>query len=69
MFKHQKILYNPNEKSVPVPIIGHSNEVIIPVSLAKPMYKSLKNNDPFTPRVYKRLKYLFNHTVVRKNHN
>lgn len=64
MYKHQKIKYNPNEKSVGVPILAHSNEVIIPVSLAKVMHKSLKNNDPFQPIVYKRLKHLFSHTVV-----
>lgn len=64
MYRHEKIKYNPNEKSIGVPILGHTNEVIIPVPLAKQMYKSLKNNDPFQPRVYKRLKYLFSHTVV-----
>jgi len=67
MFKHKKVRLNLKERSVAVPIIGHSNEVILPVPLVKTMYKSLKRNDPFQPKVYKKLKYLFSHTVVPKN--
>jgi hypothetical protein len=65
MFKHKKIKYNPDTPSVGVPIIAHANEVILPVPVAKRIYKRLKDNDPFTPGIYKKLKYLFSHTVVK----
>ncbi len=67
MFVHKKVGYNLKDKSsVAVPIIAHSNEVVIPVNLAHRMYRKLKNNEPFTPPIYKRLNHLFTHTVVRK---
>jgi hypothetical protein len=67
MFVHKKVGYNPNAKSVPVPIIGHSNEIVIPVNLAKRMYAKLENYDPFTVPIYNRLRHLFTHTVVKKS--
>lgn len=66
MFVHKKVGFNPNTRSVPVPIIGHSNEVVIPVSLARTMYAKLKEYDPFTRPIYNRLRHLFTHTVVKK---
>jgi len=66
MFVHKKVKYNPYSKSVPVPIIGHTNEVVIPVSLAKKMHGKLQKYDPFTRPIYNRLRFLFGHTVVRR---
>jgi len=49
-----------------VPIIGHSNEVVIPVHLAERMYPKLKKKEPFDKPIYDKLKFLFEHTVVPK---
>jgi hypothetical protein len=66
MFTHKKVGYRLGERSVPVPIIGHSNEVVIPVNLAERMYPLLQQKQPFDNKIYNRLKYLFEHTVVKK---
>lgn len=66
MFKHKKVGYRLGERSVAVPIIGHSNEVVIPVKLAERMYPLLKADQPFDKRIYDRLQFLFEHTVVKK---
>jgi hypothetical protein len=66
MFKHKKVGYRLGERSVPVPIMGHSNEVVIPVKLAERMYPKLKSNKPFDKRIYDKLEFLFEHTVVPK---
>jgi hypothetical protein len=64
MFTHKKVGYRLGERSVAVPIIGHSNEVVIPVHLAERMYPKLKRKEPFDKRIYDKLKFLFEHTVV-----
>lgn len=64
MFKHKKVGYRLGERSVAVPIIGHSNEVVIPVHLAERMYPKLKKKEPFDKPIYDKLKFLFEHTVV-----
>jgi len=66
MFTHKKVGYRLGERSVAVPIIGHSNEVVIPVPLAKQMYPLLQRHVPFDKKIYNRLKFLFEHTVVKK---
>jgi hypothetical protein len=64
MYRHKKITYNPDEKSVPVPILAHSNEVVIPVPVAKRIHSKLVSNQPFDTGIYKSLKHLFSHTPV-----
>jgi hypothetical protein len=66
MFTHKKVGYRLGERSVAVPIMGHSNEVVIPVNLAERMYPKLKKKEPFDKRIYDRLQFLFEHTVVPK---
>lgn len=48
----RKIVYDPTTPSVAVPIIAHSNEIVINVDLAKRLYPLLKNgmNIPFEVR-------------------
>jgi hypothetical protein len=64
MYKHKKIKYNPFEKSVPVPILAHSNEVVIPVPVAQRIYSKLQKQKPFDAGIYKSLSHLFSHTPV-----
>jgi len=64
MYRHKKIKYNPDEKSVPVPILAHSNEVVIPVHVAKQMHSKLTSNKQFDSNIYKSLRHLFSHTPV-----
>jgi hypothetical protein len=48
MYKHKKIKYNPFEKSVPVPILDHSNEVVIPVPVSQRIYSKLQKQKQIT---------------------
>lgn len=64
MYRQQRIRYNPNEKSVPVPILAHSNEVVIPVPVAQKIYSKLQSKKPFDSTIYKSLRHLFSHTPV-----
>jgi len=66
MYKRVKVPYNPNESSVPVPIIAHSNEVIINVDLAKKMYPYLKRNENLPYNLRNELKNLFETTNIPK---
>jgi len=48
----RQVVYDPMQPSVAVPIIAHSNEVVINVDLAKKLYPILKHsmNLPFEIR-------------------
>ena len=61
--KMRKVEYNPNTKSVPVPAILHSNEVVLNVPVAKELYKQLKTKEAkITPALKKKLMFLYTHT-------
>ena len=64
MYRHKKIRYDPNEKSVPVPILAHSNEVVIPVPVAQKIFSKLQSKKPFDSSIYQSLRYLFSHTPI-----
>jgi hypothetical protein len=66
MYKRVKVPYNASESSVPVPIIAHSNEVIINVDLAKKIYPYLKRNENLPYNLRNELKNLFETTNMPK---
>ena len=66
MYRRVKVNYNPNEPSVPVPIMAHSNEVIINVDLAKKLYPYLKRGENLPYQLRQDLKDLFETTNIPK---
>ena len=64
MYRRVKTVYNAEGKSVPVPIIAHSNEVVLPVKTCKKLYPILKSDKPLPDDLRKELKALFETTQI-----
>jgi predicted DNA-binding protein (MmcQ/YjbR family) len=59
----RKVEYNPDTKSVAVPAILHSNELVLNVKVAKELFKQLQTKEPkITPALKKKLMFLYTHT-------
>lgn len=59
----KKIQYNPSSKSVPVPAILHSNEIVLNTKVTKELFKLLQTKEPkITQSLKKKLMYLYTHT-------
>jgi hypothetical protein len=56
---YTKRRYAPKTISVPVPIIAHSHEIIIPVDVAKKFYPYLTSGKPLTAHLRRELRTLF----------
>jgi len=62
---YTKTPYNPSRISLPVPIIAHSDEIIIPVNVARELYPFLRNNRPLPIKLRLKLKQLFESSPTR----
>ncbi len=59
----KRVIYNPKTKSVAVPAILHSNEVVLNVPVAKQLHKHLKSGKKEMPKALKdKLMFLYSHT-------
>jgi hypothetical protein len=64
MFRRVKTTYDMNEPSVPVPIIAHSNEVILPVKLCKKLFPILKSGREIPKEIKREMLELFETTQI-----
>jgi hypothetical protein len=59
----RKVEYDPSSKSVPIPAILHSNELVLNVKVAKELFKQLQTKEPkISPALKKKLMFLYTHT-------
>jgi len=62
MLRMKRVKYNPDTKSVAVPIIAHSNEIVLNVQVAKELYRYLKSGQNIPKSLRDKLLYLYHHT-------
>ena len=67
MIKRVRILYRPPVKSVAVPIVGHSGEVVIPVKTTIKLARWLnEGKEQYLPEIKREVKRLINTVPMRK---
>ena len=64
MYRRVKTTYDMNEPSIPVPIVAHSNEVILPVKLCKKLYPILKAHREIPKELRREMLELFETTQI-----
>ncbi len=64
MLRMKRVKYNPDTLSVAVPVIAHSNEIILNVAVAKELYKYLKTGQSLPKPLRDKLLFLYHHTPM-----
>ena len=62
MLRMKRVKYNPDQQSIAVPIIAHSNEIVLNVQIAKELYKYLKTGQNIPKNLRDKLLFLYHHT-------